>query len=182
MNARLLSKGYTPVSNEITLQMPGFKKPVECCFTEYKTKTIIVRYQFVMGSKYVAFGFYDAIKIDSEDYLFIWEMSQKFEYTGTDVKGKLVEWAKEYVNRYADTDGIAPCQQKYVDFLKLSKQDQLVILDLMRKERIKEDPKYPLATSAYQNLETYITHCNYTVENIERTKVKNQRIKEFYGI
>ena len=137
MNARLLAKGYTPVSNEITLQMPGFKKPVECCFTEYITKNNNTWQQFVMGSKYVAFGFYDSIKIDNEDYLFIWEMAQKFEYTGTDIKEKLLKWARDYVNRDADTNGISMYEQDKLDFLQLPQHEQLVKLAMLRMNAIK---------------------------------------------
>ncbi len=102
MNARLLAKGYTPISNEIPLLVPGTKKPVQCCFTEYITKTGVDRHQFVYGSKYIALDMVHHYLYDLSGDLeiFIYDNIDAFVFVDqyknfpANVKGEYIENAK----------------------------------------------------------------------------------------
>lgn len=89
MNARLLAQGYKPISKEVVLQIPGFKKPVECCFVEYNLKNQ-VNTHFVMASKKNDILFI-LLAINPELSKVVWNNIDKFE--NEEIKNTILNYA-----------------------------------------------------------------------------------------
>lgn len=177
MNARLLEKGYKPISNEITLQIPGFKKPVECCFAQYTLKGAhTIHEHFIMGSKKT-----DICNITHTDNYelskVVWDNIDKFE--NEEIKNVLLERLNRLIAYYSE----AP--KKVFDFLQMNEQeknDYLIIHNACNGYFKGQSDFWSHRLIGKLTVEKYEKCCNDCLIEYKNRLQKAKVIKETFGL